>query len=207
MKQISFYSLPLLLSLFLITNIFPQSSYDASSDYLRFPQEKHLKNIRMLTPEGENAEAYLSSDNKKLIYQTSHSDIKCDQIFTMNIDGTDKKMVSTGFGKTTCSYFLPGDTAIIYASTHLEDKNCPTENQANEIIHFLIYSRRPCSCNSWQLIQYFAQGTASSRVLLISLEHELQVPYSLLSILSSASSINCSISLSASVKLNKNSLL
>ena len=125
MKQISFYSLPLLLSLFLITNIFPQSSYDASSDYLRFPQEKHLKNIRMLTPEGENAEAYLSSDNKKLIYQTSHSDIKCDQIFTMNIDGTDKKMVSTGFGKTTCSYFLPGDTAIIYASTHLEDKNCP----------------------------------------------------------------------------------
>ena len=43
----------------------------------------------------------------------------------MNIDGTDKKMVSTGFGKTTCSYFLPGDTAIIYASTHLADKNCP----------------------------------------------------------------------------------
>ena len=43
----------------------------------------------------------------------------------MNIDGSDKKMVSTGFGKTTCSYFLPGDTAIIYASTHIADKNCP----------------------------------------------------------------------------------
>ena len=79
----------------------------------------------MLTDEGENAEAYLSFDEKKLIYQTSHGNIKCDQIFTMNIDGSDKKMVSTGFGKTTCSYFLPGDKKIIYSSTHLADKNCP----------------------------------------------------------------------------------
>ncbi|MCG6914933.1 hypothetical protein LJE86_13550, partial [bacterium BMS3Abin03] len=64
-------------------------------------------------------------DEKKLIYQTSHGNIKCDQIFTMNIDGSDKKMVSTGFGKTTCSYFLPGDKKIIYSSTHLADKHCP----------------------------------------------------------------------------------
>jgi len=97
----------------------------SSGDKYKIEGEKHLANIKMLTDEGENAEAYLSFDEKRLIYQTSHGNIKCDQIFTMNIDGSDKKMVSTGFGKTTCSYFLPGDKKIIYSSTHLADKNCP----------------------------------------------------------------------------------
>jgi TolB protein len=90
-----------------------------------FEGEKHLTNIRMLTDGGENAEAYLSFDEKKLIFQSTHGDLKCDQIFTMNIDGSEKKMVSTGKGRTTCSYFLPGDQKIIYASTHLAGDDCP----------------------------------------------------------------------------------
>jgi TolB protein len=97
----------------------------SSENKYKVEGEKHLANIKMLTDEGENAEAYLSFDEKKLIYQSSHGDLKCDQIFTMNIDGSNKKMVSTGYGKTTCSYFLPGDKKIIYSSTHLADKNCP----------------------------------------------------------------------------------
>ncbi|MCV4785071.1 hypothetical protein OFM36_37130, partial [Escherichia coli] len=61
---------------------------------LLFPGEKHLKNIRQLTFTGENAEAYFSSDGKKLTFQSKHGDLKCDQIFTMNIDGSDMRMVS-----------------------------------------------------------------------------------------------------------------
>jgi Tol biopolymer transport system component len=34
--------------------------------------------------------------------------------------------VSTGRGRTTCAYFLPGDEKIVYASTHLEMDDCPT---------------------------------------------------------------------------------
>ncbi|UCH64966.1 MAG: PD40 domain-containing protein [Ignavibacterium sp.] len=94
-------------------------------DDYKFEGENHLTNIRMLTDEGENAEAYLSFDEKKLTFQSSHGNIKCDQIFTMNIDGSDKQMVSTGKGKTTCAYFLPGDERIIYSSTHLENSECP----------------------------------------------------------------------------------
>jgi len=92
---------------------------------LTFEGEKHLKNVRMLTNGGENAEAYLSFDDGKLIFQSTDGDLLCDQIFTMNIDGSDKKMVSNGNGRTTCSYFLPGDTKIIYASTQLAGKDCP----------------------------------------------------------------------------------
>ena len=87
--------------------------------------ETHLKNIKMLTDGGENAEAYLSFDETKLIYQSTHGDLKCDQIFSMNINGSGKKMLSTGEGRTTCSYYLPGDTGIIYASTHMASADCP----------------------------------------------------------------------------------
>lgn len=87
--------------------------------------EKHFKSVRMLTNEGQNAEAYLSFDESRLIYQSTFGDLQCDQIFIMNIDGSEKRMVSTGKGRTTCAYFLPGDSMILYASTHLADTACP----------------------------------------------------------------------------------
>jgi len=100
-------------------------SQTEEKEQYRIEGEKHLKNLRMLTDTGENAEAYFSFDEKKLIYQSTFGEMKCDQMFTMNIDGSGRKMVSTGMGRTTCGYFLPGDTTIFYASTHLADENCP----------------------------------------------------------------------------------
>jgi TolB protein len=92
---------------------------------LATPQEKHLRNVHQLTFGGQNAEAYFSADGKKLIYQSSHGDVKCDQIFIMNIDGSDQHMVSTGKGRTTCAYFYPDGKKILYASTHLASPECP----------------------------------------------------------------------------------
>lgn len=90
-----------------------------------FEGEKHFKNIKMLTNRGENAEAYFSFDGKKLVYQATFDSMECDQIFTINTDGTDRQLVSTGKGRTTCSYFYPDETKIIYASTHHSDEQCP----------------------------------------------------------------------------------
>jgi len=87
--------------------------------------EKHFKNVRMLTNGGENAEAYYSFDGKKLVFQSTVDSMKCDQIFTMNVDGSEKQMVSTGNGRTTCAYFYPDETKIIYASTHHHNVDCP----------------------------------------------------------------------------------
>lgn len=108
-----------LVLLFYSILVFPQG------EKFEFETEKHLKNIKMLTNGGENAEAYLSFDEQKLIFQRTFGELNCDQIFTMNIDGSEMKMVSTGLGRTTCSYFLPGDEKIIYASTHLDNPDCP----------------------------------------------------------------------------------
>jgi TolB protein len=89
------------------------------------PKEVHLRNIRQLTFDGDNAEAYFSFDGQKIIFQSTRAPYKCDQIFTMNRDGSNQKLVSTGKGRTTCSYFTPDGKRIIYASTHLGSPDCP----------------------------------------------------------------------------------
>ena len=92
---------------------------------LASPGERHLKNIRQLTFGGQNAEAYFSPDGKRIIFQATRDGLKCDQIFIMNTDGSDPRMVSTGKGRTTCAYFLPDGKHFLYASTHEASVECP----------------------------------------------------------------------------------
>jgi len=115
-----------LLILFLLPfAVFKSESASLQNNDLALPQEKHLRNVRQLTFGGENAEAYFSSDGKKLIFQSTRDGRECDQIYTMNIDGSDVRLVSTGDGRTTCSYFFPGDKRVLYSSTHLGGRQCP----------------------------------------------------------------------------------
>lgn len=103
--------------------------------------EKHLADLRQLTLAGENAEAYWSFDGKQLILQSRAGDNDCDRIHRMDLSsvlgasgpqpGGSRDAVpplvpvSSGKGATTCSYFLPGNRQVIYASTHLGGDACP----------------------------------------------------------------------------------
>ncbi len=124
-----------ILSALLITFSCAQTSQSkdetASVDSLRYENEVHLRNVRQLSWGGNNAEAYWSFDGSKLVFQSDFAGwgVECDQIFTLDVDNVVKgerpNMVSTGLGRTTCSYFLPGDSLIVYGSTHLADSLCP----------------------------------------------------------------------------------
>jgi Tol biopolymer transport system component len=93
---------------------------------LLFPgEERHLANIRQLTFGGENAEAYFSADGKKLIFQSTRPPFQCDQIFILDLETNDVRLVSTGKGRTTCAYFFPKGDRIIYSSTHHVSPECP----------------------------------------------------------------------------------
>jgi Tol biopolymer transport system component len=106
---------------------------------LSLPQEKHLRNIKQLTFGGENAEAYFSADGKKLIFQSTRDGRKCDQIYTMNIDGSDVKSVSNGEGVTTCSYFFPNGKRVLYSSTQLGGKQCPPRPDRSQGYVWAVY--------------------------------------------------------------------
>ncbi len=89
------------------------------------PQAKHLTNLKQLTHGGQNAEAYWGPDGKRLIFQSTRPPHECDQIYIMNADGSDQRLVSTGKGRTTCGYFLKDNKHFVYASTHEAAPACP----------------------------------------------------------------------------------
>lgn len=101
------------------------SSISSQTRPMEVAGERHLKNIKQLTFGGENAEAYFSFDGKQLIFQSKRDKLACDQIFAMNIDGSNVRMVSNGEGRTTCSYFFKGGKKVLYASTFGGKKECP----------------------------------------------------------------------------------
>ncbi|HQQ94137.1 MAG TPA: hypothetical protein PLQ93_06250 [Bacteroidia bacterium] len=100
--------------------------------------EKHLRNIKMLTHGGDNAEAYFSFDGKRASFQSNNPawGLKCDQIFNLDLEKAAQDsmykpvLISTGKGRTTCSFFLKDGKHILYASTHEAADECP---QAVEI--------------------------------------------------------------------------
>jgi TolB protein len=115
-----------LLLLLLLKNIKAQTG-----DTLIYADEKHFKNIQQLTFNGDNAEAYWSFDDKQIIFQRKNEKegIMCDRMFIGMIPQNGKtfqfKQLSSGKGRTTCGYFLPGGKQVIYASTYLGGDSCP----------------------------------------------------------------------------------
>ncbi|MGB0544106.1 MAG: TolB family protein [Longimicrobiales bacterium] len=92
---------------------------------LTYEGESRLQNVRQLTAGGENAEAYWAFDGSQLIYQAKKPGAECDQIFLLDPHTAETHMVSTGEGRTTCSYFYPSGDEILYSSTHHHDASCP----------------------------------------------------------------------------------
>jgi Tol biopolymer transport system component len=86
--------------------------------------DRHMKNVTRLTFDGDNGEAYFPRDGRKLIFQSSRGGYGCDKIWTMNIDGSDKRMVSPDHGANTCSFFFP-DGRIVFATTSHLPGACP----------------------------------------------------------------------------------
>lgn len=112
--------------------------------------EKHFKNkLRQLTNGGENAEAYFSSDEQRLVFQSTRDGAACDQIYTLNLADGATALASTGKGRTTCAYFLPKDERILYASTHKAGDDClPAPDRSKGYVwklypEFDIYTAKP----------------------------------------------------------------
>lgn len=105
--------------------------------------ERHLANIRQLTFGRQNAEAYFSFEGDKLVFQSTNDwtgatgdplplaktppakGLGCYQIYVMDLDTGQVRIVSKGIGATTCGYFFPGGRRVLYASTHGAGASCP----------------------------------------------------------------------------------
>ncbi|MDT8437188.1 MAG: hypothetical protein RRA92_10595, partial [Gemmatimonadota bacterium] len=108
-------------------------------DSLIHPDETHFAALRQLTFGGQNAEAYWSADDEWIVFQATPRDGTCDQQYVMRPDGSDLRLVSTGRGRTTCGYFVPGTEKIVYASTHLGGAACPVEPDMSQGYVWALY--------------------------------------------------------------------
>jgi TolB protein len=109
--------------------------------------EIHLKSLRQLTFGGDNAEAYWSFDNKSITFQSNNPawGLSCDQIFSAPLDSfTDStyrpQIISTGNGRTTCSYFMPDNKHVLFASTHKGNKACPSVPERKHAYVWPVYN-------------------------------------------------------------------
>ncbi len=87
--------------------------------------EVRFASLRQLTFGGDNAEAYWSEDGRRLIFQATGRHGGCDQIYVLDLATGARRLVSTGTGRCTCSYFFDHDRHILFASTHAASPECP----------------------------------------------------------------------------------
>ena len=131
--------------------------------------EVRLRNIRQLTFDGLNAEAYFSKSGRQLILQRQDSAHACDQQYVMNTDGSGLRLVSSGLGRTTCGYFYADDQRIFYASSEHVDSACPPRPDRSQgyvwaVSDFDFYTAKPDGSDKRRLTthpEYDAEGTLS----------------------------------------------
>lgn len=136
------------------------------------PEEPRLSNLRMLTNGGENAEAYFSGDDRKLIFQAHRPpETMCDQIYTLDLrTGVETRVTKTG-ARSTCAYFFPHDEKhVVFASTLAMGDSCPTPPSMSQgyvwgLYDYDIYTARADGSDARVLFRspgYDAEATMSN---------------------------------------------
>ena len=105
-------------------------------------EPRRLSNIRQVTRGFLRAgEGYFSPDGKTIVYQAIRAGYPFYQIYSQplslgessdnsNADDVEPRRISTGRGRTTCSYFAVDGQHILFASSHLDPNLAETEKQA-----------------------------------------------------------------------------
>lgn len=96
-------------------------------------ESQHLTNITQVTSGMVKAgEGYFSPDGKQIVYQAVPQGYPFYQIYTQPLSGGQPRRLSTGRGRTTCSYFHPTEKKILFASSHKDPHLDQTEEAARK---------------------------------------------------------------------------
>src|ERR1051325_2895045 len=91
-------------------------------------ENKYLSNIHQVTSGFVKAgEGYFSPAGDTIIYQAVPQNYPFYQIYKQKLAGGKPQLISTGRGRTTCSYFSPDGRGLIFASSHLDPQLSETE--------------------------------------------------------------------------------
>ena len=102
-------------------------------------EAQHLANLRQVTFGLPRAgEGYFSPDGQWIVYQAYPIGYPFYQIYLQRLDEKVPMQLSTGRGRTTCSYFSPDMKTILFASSHtdpdIEQTELLSRQRAAEVI-------------------------------------------------------------------------
>src|SRR5580704_8908668 len=96
-------------------------------------EAKHLAGLRQVTSGLPRAgEGYFSPKGDWIVYQAYPIGYPFYQIYVQKLDEKTPRLLSTGRGRTTCAFFSPDGTKIIFASSHTDPQIELTELKARE---------------------------------------------------------------------------
>lgn len=96
-------------------------------------EAKHLTNVRQVTFGLPRAgEGYFSPDGTQIVYQANPIGYPFYQIYVQPLEERVPRLLSTGRGRTTCSFFTPQGDQILFASSHTDPAMDLTEKKARE---------------------------------------------------------------------------
>ncbi|MFO0918598.1 MAG: biopolymer transporter Tol [Planctomycetaceae bacterium] len=105
---------------------------DDASPATPFEMES-LANVRQVTFGLPRAgEGYFSPDGEMIVYQAYPIGYPFYQIYLQRLDERVPRLLSTGRGRTTCSYFAPQGDKILFASSHTDPDIELTEKKARD---------------------------------------------------------------------------
>ena len=91
-----------------------------------YDEADFLTRVRRLTFEGARAgEGYFSPSGNQLVFQSEREPSNpFYQIYLLDLETGDSQRISPGHGKTTCGFFQPGASKILFSSTHHDPNSC-----------------------------------------------------------------------------------
>ena len=137
-----------------------------------------LTEINQLTFAGKRSgEGYFSADGTQLIFQSERLDENpFYQIFKMDLELGDVKMISNGTGKTTCSWIHPDGAQLLFASTHLDPD--AEQKQRDELEFRASGKERRYSWDYDENYDLFVKGSKNTRRLTTERGYDAEASFS-----------------------------
>lgn len=97
-------------------------------------ERSFLEQPRRLIYEGRRSgEGYFSADGASMVFQSERlAENPFYQIYLLDLLTGDTRQVSTGVGKTTCAFFHPDGSEILFASTHHDPRSLELQREELE---------------------------------------------------------------------------